>query len=251
MVAAILACTSGLRLDHIDAASWRGRLRAGCSEAWSRPGVRRLLFAQALALIFFTAVVPIEVVYAKQVLHAGDAGYGALLAAWGAGMVLGSIVYAAAGRVRLLIVLAIGTALIGCGYAGIALASSLTAACACSAIGGIGNGVQWVAVLTALQQSIPKAAQSSVMALVGAIDQLVPAIGFVLGGLLASAGSPRTTYAVAAAGVFVVLIILVARPPEGRVKRRSGAGLRGPAPRTRSSAPAGARAAGRSTVRRR
>ncbi len=214
-VAAILGSTAGLRLEHSDAAGWRGRLRAGLSEAWSRTGVRRLLLVQALALIFFTAVVPIEVVYAKRTLHAGDAGYGALLAAWGAGMVLGSIVYAAAARIRLLTVLVVGTALIGCSYAGIALTDSLAAACGCSAIGGIGNGVQWVAVLTALQQSLPKAAQSSVMALSGSIDQVMPAIGFLLGGVLATAGSPRTAYAAAAAGVFVVLLIVVVHPPEG------------------------------------
>ncbi len=229
-VAAILGSTAGLRVVHGDAASWHGRLQAGLSEAWSRTGVRRLLLAQALALIFFTAVVPIEVVYAKRTLHAGDAGYGAFLAAWGAGMVLGSIIYAAAARIRLLSVLVAGTALIGCSYAGIALTGTLAAACGCSVIGGIGNGMQWVAVLTALQQSLPKAAQSSVMALSGSIDQVMPAIGFLLGGLLATAGSPRTTYGVAAAGVFMVLLIVVAHPPEGLGRRDSeGRELRAPA----------------------
>ena len=45
----------------------------------------RLLGAQALAFVFFALVIPIEVVFAKETLDAGDAGYGALLASWGVG----------------------------------------------------------------------------------------------------------------------------------------------------------------------
>jgi MFS family permease len=214
-VAVILAMTPGLRLAHSKATGAGGRLRAGIREVSSRPGVRRLILSQALALVFFTAVIPIEVVYAKRTLDAGDAGYGALLAAWGVGMVIGAVAYAAATRVRLLVVLAVSTALIGLGYGGIALAGTLTAACVFSAIGGVGNGAQWIAIVTAIQQSISEQAQSSVMALLGAINQVVPAIGFLLGGLVATLGSPRTTYAVAGIGVLLALLIAVARPPQG------------------------------------
>jgi MFS family permease len=214
-VAAILASASGLRLETSGEARWFGRLRAGIGEAWSRPGVRRLLIAQALALVFFTAVIPIEVVYAKRTLHAGDSGYGALLGAWGAGMVAGGLAYAAANRIRLLVVLATATALIGIGYGGIAVATTLPVACAFSAIGGIGNGAQWIGVVTATQQSISATAQSSVMSLLGALNQVMPGIGFLLGGILATVGSPRTTYGAAAIGVFVALALVAMRPPQG------------------------------------
>ena len=40
---------------------------------------------QALAFVFFTLVLPIEIVYAKETLDAGDSGYGALLSSWGVG----------------------------------------------------------------------------------------------------------------------------------------------------------------------
>ncbi len=215
VVAVILATTSGLRLAHTEARGWSGRLRAGLREAASRPGVRSLMLAQALALVFFTAVVPIEVVYAKRTLHAGDAGYGILLAAWGVGMVLGSIGYAAATRARLMVVLAVSTALIGFGYGGIALAGSLAAACVFSAVGGVGNGAQWIAVVTAIQVSVSEEVQSSVMALLGAINQVMPAVGFLLGGLLTTLASPRTTYAAAGIGVLLALMIALARPPHG------------------------------------
>ena len=62
----------------------------GCATSASSPLLRRLLGAQALAFVFFAVVLPIEVVFAKDTLGAGDAGYGGLLASWGAGMVVGS-----------------------------------------------------------------------------------------------------------------------------------------------------------------
>jgi MFS family permease len=215
VVATILASTRELRLDTSQEHSWRERLKAGIGEAWAHAGIRRLLIAQSGALILFSLVIPIEVVYAKHTLHAGDAGYGALLATWGAGMVLGGLAFAAANRVRLLLVLAVSTTLIAIGYGGIAVSDTLVLACVFSAIGGAGNGVQWIAFVTAIQHGISATAQSSVMSLVGAINQAMPAIGFLLGGVIATIGSPRTTYAAAAIGVVVAIVLVAMRPPRG------------------------------------
>ena len=55
--------------------------------------VRLLLGGQALALVLFTLIIPIEVIYAKESLGTTSAGFGILLASWGAGIVLGSLVY--------------------------------------------------------------------------------------------------------------------------------------------------------------
>ena len=55
--------------------------------------IRLLLIGQALALVMFTIIVPIEVIYAKDSLGSSDAGFGILLASWGAGIVVGSLVY--------------------------------------------------------------------------------------------------------------------------------------------------------------
>ena len=40
--------------------------------------------------MFFYLVVPVTVVYASHSLHAGSGGYAAILAAWGAGIAIGS-----------------------------------------------------------------------------------------------------------------------------------------------------------------
>ena len=68
------------------------RRRAARSRGRS-PLVRLLLVGQAIALVLFTLVVPIEVIYAKESLGTTDAGFGILLASWGAGIVVGSLVY--------------------------------------------------------------------------------------------------------------------------------------------------------------
>ena len=51
--------------------------------------------------------------YAKQTLGAGSSGYGWLLAAWGAGMIFGGIVFAGAARARIQLLLSSGTLAIG------------------------------------------------------------------------------------------------------------------------------------------
>ena len=165
--------------------------------------------------MFFAAVVPIEVVFAKRTLHAGDSGYGALLAAWGLGMVAGGAAYAAAARVPLLVVLALSTALVAVGYAGLALAPSLAVACVFSAVGGVGNGAQWIGVVTGIQEGVSSAGQSAAMALLESISQVMPAVGFLLGGAVAALASPRAAYGVAAAGVVLVLLAAASRPPRG------------------------------------
>ena len=102
-VAVLLGATRRLKAPEPDdaEAGWAQRLRRGLAYVGDRPALRRLLGAQAAAFVFFALVIPVEVVFAKQTLDAGDAGYGALLAAWGAGMVAGSLMFAALRAVSL------------------------------------------------------------------------------------------------------------------------------------------------------
>lgn len=170
-----------------------------------------LLGAEALALVWFAAVIPVEVVFAKGTLHAGSSGYGALLASWGVGMIAGAVLFARARRWALERLLAWSTLAIAVSYGGVSLAPSLTVACGASVVGGVGNGVQWVSLVSAVQALGPPALLPRLMALVESIGAAAPVVGFVAGGVLASAFSARSAYAVAglaaglAAGVFAVL----------------------------------------------
>jgi predicted MFS family arabinose efflux permease len=169
-----------------------------------------LIAVQTAALMGFTLVIPVEIVYAERDLGAGAAGYGALLAAWGVGILIGGALFARA-RSSLSGLAAVSTLAIAGAYFGLALAPTLEIACALSLAGGIGNGVQWVAVMTALQERVPDALQVRVVGLLDAGAQLAPGLGYALGSVLTAAVSARATYAVAgfatsmAAVAFIVM----------------------------------------------
>ena len=189
-----------------------------------RPRLATLLGVQAFALVAFTAVLPVEIVLAKGVLGAGDAGYGALLAAWGVGMVAGGAVFAGSATVPLERLLVAGTAAIAVAYALMAGAPGLGLACAGAALGGVGNGVQWVALVSALQLETASAFQARVMALLESVGALAPGIGFAAGGVLGATLGARTVFALAAAGAaaaaFAFSLRRRLRTDEGRPEGR-------------------------------
>jgi MFS family permease len=188
----------------------RERLRAGLRYIRAHTTLRRLLIAEGGAFVFFAAVIPIEVIYAKQTLDAGDSGYGLLLASWGAGMVVGSLVFAANRRSPLAHLLFFSTLTVGAGYLGLAAAPTLGVACAASVVGGAGNGVQWVAAISAVQELTVPGMQVRVMSVLESIGAAMPGVGYLLGGLLTTAYDPRATFLVA--GIGVLAIVAVATP---------------------------------------
>lgn len=188
-------------------AGLRERVRAGLGYIRRNPTLRRLLAAEAGALIFFSVVVPIEVIYAKETLGAGATGYGILLASWGIGMVAGSVVFARLRRASLPVLLFFSTVAIGAGYLGMAAAPVLAVACGASAVGGLGNGIQWVAVISAVQELTAPAMQARVLGTLESSASATPGIGYVLGGLIATQWSPRAAFFVAGAGVMVIVVV--------------------------------------------
>jgi MFS family permease len=202
------------------------QVRAGLGYIRDHATLRRLLTAQTTAIVFFSIVIPIEVIYAKEALGAGDTGYGLLLGSWGAGMVLGSVVFATLRRAPLPLLLFFSTVAIGAGYLGMAAAQSLALACVASAVGGLGNGVQWVAVVSAVQELTRAAMQARVIGTLESLASAAPGVGYVLGGLIATGWSPRATFLIAGLGVMAIVCasaFLLGRnwPPE-RGKERPG-----------------------------
>ena len=182
----------------------RDRVRAGIAYIREQAMLRRLLVAQGAAFVFFAAVIPIEVIYAKQTLDSGDSGYGLLLASWGVGMVVGSLVFVAVRKASLPLLLFLSTVAVGVGYLGLAAAPTLALACAASIVGGAGNGVQWVSVVSAVQELTSQGMQARVMSVLESVGAAMPGVGYLLGGLIASGASPRATFLVAGAGVLAI-----------------------------------------------
>jgi MFS family permease len=180
-------------------------------------------------MVFFSAVVPVEIILVKVTLGGGDSGYGALLAAWGVGTVAGSALFARARSRPLGGLLTMSTCAVAVGYLGIAAASTLWVACAFSVLGGIGNGAQWIAVISSVQEKTPAALQSRLMGVIEAMGALCPAIGFALGGAIAAISSPRVTFVVAgaAASVTTLAFALLAVRSRGQRPIAAAAGADG------------------------
>jgi predicted MFS family arabinose efflux permease len=227
-IAVILAFTRGLPQIHVEREPWRERFGAGMRFARSHTLVRLLLSGQAIALVLFTLVVPIEVIYAKESLGTTNAGFGILLASWGAGIVVGSLIYLLVRRRSSLTLIILASAAVGIAYLGLATADTLLVACLASIVGGAGNGIQWIAVVTALQEATPADYQARIVGLLESIGAAMPGVGYLLGGALVALGSPRTAYAVAGVGVLALVAVAVMLRPR----------LEGAAPARRRPAPA-------------
>jgi predicted MFS family arabinose efflux permease len=222
-IAIILAATRDLPHLSGERAPWLAHLRSGLDFARRDPRVRLLIGGQAVALILFTLIVPIEVIYAKESLETTSAGFGILLASWGAGIVVGSLVYVVVRDRSPAMLILLSTAAIGLAYLGMSVAQTLVVACLVSVIGGIGNGVQWVSVMTALQEATPSDYQARVVGLLESSLAAMPGVGYLLGGVLTAIGSPRTAYAVAGIGTLALVLVAMAMLRQlrlGRPRRR-------------------------------
>jgi predicted MFS family arabinose efflux permease len=206
-IALLLALTRELPRPQGEPQATLERLRSGLAFARRDPRVRLLLGGQSLALILFTLIIPIEVIYAKESLHTTSAGFGVLLASWGAGIVAGSILFVAVRNRSAAGLILLSTAAIGLAYLGMAGAQSLFMACLLSVLGGTGNGIQWVSVMTALQEATPSDYQARVVGLLESALAAMPGVGYLIGGILTAAWSPRTAYAVAGIGTLVLVLI--------------------------------------------
>lgn len=222
---AVLLFTS-TNLPHADPepGGMRQRIRAGFEYISGRPVLRYLLIAQAAAFIFFAAVLPIEVIYAKETLDVGDSGYGLMLASWGGGMVLGSGIFAVFRKAPLAVLLVLSTLGVGLGYVGLAFAPTLAVACLASILGGAGNGVQWVTAVSAVQELTAQSMQARVMSVLESIGTAMPGVGFLVGGLVATSHDPRVVFGVAGFGVLAVVVIATALIGMNWTKRRRNLG---------------------------
>lgn len=195
--------------------SIRMRLTAAIEHLRAVPALRALFVTEAVAIVVFASVEPVEVLYAKSTLKAGDLGFGLLVAAWGVGAALGAAVFARAVRRPLGPMLTGGTLLVGLAYLGFAAAPTLALACTAAVVGGIGNGIQWPSLISAVQQLTPSSLHGRLMSAVGSLNALCPAIGFALGGSIAAVSSPRVAMGVAGAIASLATFAFLRLPVRG------------------------------------
>jgi MFS family permease len=187
------ALVIGLR-THVETdgeQSMRERLLTAWRHTQLAPQLRTLLLTEAIAIVFLAAVEPVEVIYVKTTLGAGDLGYGLLVTSWGIGAAAGAVVFARAANRPLAPMLTGGVFLLGLAYLGYAAAPTLALACVAAFVGGIGNGIHWPSLISAVQKLTPTDLHGRLMSAVGSINALCPALGFILGGTVATLASPR------------------------------------------------------------
>jgi hypothetical protein len=204
VMALTLLSAHGLREGGPSGVPSPGRFRAALAYARSKPSIRLLLWLQVTAILFFSISVPVEVVFAQHTLHAGAAGYGALLSAWGAGAVVGSAVYARWRRLPGRTMIVLGAVALGGGFAVMAIAPSLGVAIGGAVVAGVGNGIEAVAVRTTLQEHVDQSWMAMIMSLSESILQAAPGGGIVIGGAVTALAGSRAALAAAGAGAFAI-----------------------------------------------
>jgi MFS family permease len=85
-----------------------------------------------------------------------------------------------------------------------AAAPSLALAIVGSALGGVGNGVEGVAVRTALQERVHQRWMALMMSLNDSLFQASPGPGILLGGAIAALAGPRAAFAVGGVGALAI-----------------------------------------------
>jgi hypothetical protein len=204
--------------------SVRARLAAAWSHIRAVPVLRRLFAAELVALLFIESGAPIEVSFVKTTLGAGDRGVGILLAMWGAGGILGSLIFARLVRWPLRLLLSAGTFGIAAAYLGLAAAPSLALACVAGLLGGVGNGMQWPSLISAVQKLTPEDLHGRLMGAAESLGALCVAIGLPLGGGLVALTSPRTAFVVVGAGAVLGGLALLQVRVAGTRPSESGGG---------------------------
>lgn len=161
-----------------------------------------------LATVIFTAFAmdePSLLPYATESLAAGVGAYGLILSLWGLGIIVGSVLFSRMLDRSMVLLAAIGTAIGALGYVGLGLAPTVAVAGVIAVLGGIGNGFNWVALVTAVQEASPPAEQGRVAARLEAIATVGPGIGYLIGGAVADTLDPRLTLLVP--GVLALVLL--------------------------------------------
>jgi hypothetical protein len=159
-----------------------------------------VVVAAFVSLMFMTASATAEVFFAKDVLHAGDTGYGVLMTLWTAGMVIGSTVVASRVPAAAYATAALGAmALQGAGLALPTLWLVLPFALGAYLVGGVGHGTKNVLVRTLVHTRVPDELRGRAWAAYSAGRNGAELIALVGGGLLVAAIGARWTLLLAGA----------------------------------------------------
>jgi predicted MFS family arabinose efflux permease len=138
-------------------------------------------------LVFADVYFPLIPVYARDILGVGTSGYGFLLAAQGAGGLVGAFSMVLAGDIRRkALVLAVGAVLWGAGMVAFAFSRNFALSMACVFVMGFVPPWYGTVYRTVLQLAADEDMRERVMSIWAISNQMIT-LGWLLGGVLATA----------------------------------------------------------------
>jgi MFS family permease len=185
---------------------WRD-VAQGLSLLKTVPALRAVVVTWSLVMLGSAGVSVAEVVLAKDVFDAGDAGYGLMLSSMGLGLVLGS--YFAGGWIDLhgvRGVYATAIAVMALGIGAVAASPGVWVAAGLLVVAGFGNGSALVCNAVLIQRGVPDALRGRAFTLAMSASFAALGLGMVASGPLTDAIGPREVWGIAA------VLLLAAAP---------------------------------------
>jgi MFS family permease len=206
---AIAGCAAALRLRRAAVPLGEGeappRAREGIAFVRRDPLLQLTFVVLALSVVFAAIDNVAEVFFAKDVLRAGDVGYGALLTAWILGMIVGATLTARRIRPD-----GLGAAIPLAAVAGggaVAVAAALPAlplALAMFVVGGAANGLENAGMRTLMHRRTPEHLRGRVFAAYSGLLSGAQIAALGLGGVLVAVAGARGSLLVAGSGSVLV-----------------------------------------------
>jgi Na+/melibiose symporter-like transporter len=180
----------------------------GIELLWRDRVLRVVILAATGALVVVSASITAEVFYAKDVLGAGDAGYGALIASWTLGMVAGATGLAArVGRRSPASVALVALGVQGAGMVAGASWAIVPVALAGFLIGGAGHGVKNVLIRSVIQERVPERVHGRAFAGYNAARNTAELAALGAGGVLVAAFGAQAALIVAGSGPMLAAVL--------------------------------------------
>ena len=178
----------------------------------ARDRILRLAFLVTAAVIVFAVIDNVAgVFFAKDVLRAGDLGYGLLLTSWSVGMIAGAFVtgrWAPGGSLTLAVVMA--AVLGGLAVGGAAAVAMFAVAIPAFVLGGLANGVHNVAMRSLIHRRVPGRLHGRVFAAYGALTASGSIGALALGGAVVAFLGARGSLMLAGFGELAVGLLALA-----------------------------------------
>jgi MFS family permease len=222
-------------------------LRAGLAVAFSAPAIASVIICSGAAVISMGFLNVCEPLLATHVLHGSGSDYALLVAAYGTGMVTGSVLVARRGNVGPRVIIGrylASLVLSGLGMAGSAMVGSVAPAAISFAATGYANALLVVSETQLIQLRVPNSVQGRLFGAKDTIEGAFFLIGLIGAGALVALGGVRLTLA-SGAGIYGVCA-LAGLAALGPLARSRGPGE----PLTREEQPEVAIAAAYGAIRR-